>query len=104
MIASMALPPKPDTPASPPASAAPMVPTERVYYPRPHWLRQITTEAGLTTVAQLERLIIELEYNEEGNKDETFFDVDYFYLDGQFTRYGSMELNEWQKLPPVPVS
>ena len=109
----MALPPKPDTPGTPPASStspAPtewiyFVPTERIYYPRPYRTRLIpNSEYGVSLTAQLDKMEIEIEYAPDGRQLETYFYVEYSYTIGQFTEFGTMELSEWQKLPPVPLS
>ena len=98
----MPLPPLPDE--SGPNPAPEFVGTGRIYYPLPHATRLVPREFE-TVPAKLESLTFSL-YCQDGKEYNLTSIVTYSWIHpenktpGSYS--GSMDLNEWQKLPPVP--
>lgn len=95
----MPLPPLPDK--SGPNPAPEFVGTGRIYYPIPFASRLITL--GKAKIhAELEDLLVNVSFK-NGKVDQTEMAVNYSYMETDGTRaFSEMDLNKWQKLPPVP--
>ncbi len=96
-IRTMPLPPSPDSPAPD------FIGTGRIYYPIPYATRLAPCGAfGLGEIsAKLKGLTIDVCFK-NGVAKETEMTVNYSWQEDDTRVFSEMDLNEWQKLPPVP--